>query len=176
MASTINTLISKELTARYKGVQNCMIVNYQGINALEADDFRRDLESKEIRFEIVKNSLAKLAFKEAGNGGVAELFSGPTAVVAGGEDSVVLAKTLVAWSKKVPALVVKGGLVEGRVISTPEVEQLSRLPSKKALYAQIVTLIQSPMSRFAMAVAAPLQKLCGTLDAIREKKEKENAG
>jgi ribosomal protein L10 len=56
------------------------------------------------------------------------------------------------------------------------VERLSKLPSKTVLYAQIVTLIQSPMSRFAMAVAAPLQKLRGTLDAIREKKEKENAG
>jgi large subunit ribosomal protein L10 len=82
----------------------------------------------------------------------------------------------VGWSKKVPALSVKGGLVEGRAISTPEVEQLSKLPSKTVLYAQIVTLIQSPMSRFAMAVAAPLQKLRGTLDAIREKKEKENTG
>ncbi len=176
MASTINILISRELAARYKDMQHCMIVNYQGINALEANDFRRDLESKAIRFEIVKNSLAKRAFEEAGNGEIAGLFSGPTAIVAGGEDPVVLAKALVGWSKKVPALSVKGGLVEGRAISTPEVERLSKLPSKTVLYAQIVTLIQSPMSRFAMAVAAPLQKLRGTLDAIREKKEKENAG
>ncbi len=174
MASTINALITKELNARYKDVQDCMILNYQGINAMEADDLRRDLGAKNIRFEVVKNSLVKLALKEVGNGGLAELLKGPTAIIAGGDDPVVLAKTLVGWSKKVPSLSIKGGLVEGRLISRPEVEQLSRLPSRDVLYAQMVTLISSPMTRFAMAVSAPVQKLRNVLDAVREKKEKEN--
>ncbi|MEE9584070.1 MAG: 50S ribosomal protein L10 [Candidatus Brocadiales bacterium] len=175
MASTINALITKELTTRYQGVHNCMVVDYQGINALEADDLRRDLCAKKMRLEVVKNSLAKLAFKGVGNGGLVELFSGPTAIVAGGDDPVVLAKTLVDWSKKVPALSIKGGLVEGRLVSTPEVEQLSKLPSREVLYAQIATLFKSPMTRFAMAVSAPLQKLRGVFDAIKVKKEKESA-
>lgn len=175
MASTINTLITEELTTRYQGVDSCVIVNYQGINAIEANDLRRDLCAKKMRLEVVKNSLVKLAFKGAGNGDLSKLFKGPTAIVAGGDDPVALAKTLVGWRKKVPALGIKGGLVEGRLISTSEVEQLSRLPSREVLYAQIVTLIQSPMTRFAMAVSAPLQKLRGVLDAVREKKEKESA-
>ncbi len=54
-------------------------------------------------------------------------------------------------------------------------EQLSKLPSREVLYAQIATLFKSPMTRFAMVVSAPLQKLRGVFDAIKVKKEKESA-
>jgi large subunit ribosomal protein L10 len=175
MANKINTLIAKELTTRYQGVGNCVIVTYQGISAIDANDLRRDLYAKKMHLEVVKNSLAKLAFKGAGNGGLTELLSGPTAIVAGGDDPVALVKTLVGWRKKVPVLSIKGGLVEGRLVSPSEMEQLSKLPSRQVLYAQIVTLMQSPMTRFAMVVSAPLQKLRDVLDALREKKEKESA-
>ncbi len=173
MASVINKFIAKELTTRYRGVQSCLILNYQGIGAMEATDFRRDLCAKNMRFEVVKNSLVKAAFKEMGNDGLIELFNGPTAIIAGGDDPVVLAKMLVGWTRKVPAMSIKGGVVEGRVVSVPEVERLSRLPSRTVLYSQMITLINSPMTRFAMGVSVSLQKLRGVLDAVREKKEKE---
>ncbi|MFQ5861773.1 MAG: 50S ribosomal protein L10 [Candidatus Brocadiales bacterium] len=174
MINTVNTLIVKELASRYQVVHNCLVVNCQGVDALEANEIRRDLSAKRIHLEVVKNSLARLAFKEVGDGGLAELFSGPSAIVSGGDDPVVMAKTLMEWSKKVPALSIKGGFVEGRLVSAPEVERLSRLPSRQALYAQIATLIKSPMARLAMAVSAPLQKLYGVFNATKEKKGKES--
>lgn len=174
MVSPVNTLIVKELATRYRGVHNCLVVNYQGISALEANELRRDLSAKKIRFDVVKNSLARLALKEVGDSGLADLLNGPSAIVSGGEDPVVLAKTLVEWGKKLPTLGIRGGLVEGRLVAKSEVEELSKLPSRQVLYAQIARAIQSPTVRLAMAVSAPLQKLRNVLDAIREKKERSS--
>jgi large subunit ribosomal protein L10 len=91
-------------------------------------------------------------------------------------DSAVLAKAVVEWSKKVPALKIRGGMVEGKVISSPEVEVLSRLPTKPVLHAQFVTLLQAPLSRLAAVLSAPLHKLRGDLEALKDKREKEGAG
>lgn len=175
VVSRVNTLIVKELTSRYRGIQNCMVVNYQGVNALQANELRKGLREKKINLEVVKDTLAKLAFKEIDSREVAGLFSGPSAIVSGAEDPVVLVKTLAEWTKKMPALKIKGGLLEGRVISSQEVEKLSKLPSRPVLYTQIATLLSAPMSRLGAVLAAPLQNLRGALVAIKDKKEKESS-
>jgi len=173
MVSIINKAIVKELAQRYQHTKNCMVVGYQGLKSLEANELRKDLYTKKIHLEIVKDSLASLAFKEIGLEGVGGLLEGPSALVSGPMDSAVLAKTVVEWSKKVPALKIRGGMVEGKVISSPEVEVLSRLPTKPVLHTQFVTLLQAPMSRLAAVLSAPLRKLLGGLEALKDKREKE---
>lgn len=173
MVSIINKAIVKELAQRYQHTRNCMVVGYQGLKSLEANELRKDLYTKKIHLEVVKDSLASLAFKEIGLEGIGRLLEGPSALVIGPMDSAVLAKTVVEWSKKVPALKIRGGMVEGRVISSPEVEVLSRLPTKPVLHAQFVTLLQAPLSRLAAVLSAPLHKLRGDLEALKDKREKE---
>ena len=174
MVSIINKAIVKELAQRYQHTRNCMVVGYQGLKSLEANELRKDLYTKKIRLEVVKDSLASLAFKEIGLEGVGRLLEGPSALVIGPMDSAVLAKTVVEWSKKVPALKIRGGMVEGKVISSPEVEVLSRLPTKPVLHTQFVTLLQAPLSRLAAVLSAPLHKLRGDLEALKDKREKES--
>ena len=173
MVSIVNKAIVKELAQRYLHTRNCMVVGYQGVKALEANELRKDLYTKKIRLEVVKDTLASLAFKEIGLDDMGRLLEGPSALVSGPMDSAVLAKTVVEWSKKVPALKVRGGMVEGRIISSPEVEVLSRLPSRPVLYTQLVTLLQAPLSRLAMVLSAPLYNLRGDIAALKDKKEKE---
>lgn len=170
MVSTVNSLIVKELIQRYQHTRNCLVVDYQGVKALETTELRKDLGTKNIHLEVVKDTLASLAFKKIGLDDMGRLLEGPSALVSGETDSVVLAKTIVAWSKKVPSLKIKGGIVEGRLISSPEVEALSRLPTRPVLYTQMATLLQSPLSRLAMMLSAPLYNLRGAIEAFKNKK------
>ncbi len=174
MVSTVNSLIVKDLAQRYQNTRNYLVVGYQGVKALEANELRKDLGAKDIRLEIVRNTLASLAFKEIGLEDMGRFLEGPSAIVSGKTvDSVALAKAVMGWAKKLPSLKVRGGIIEGRVVSSPEVETLSRLPSKPVLYTQLVTLIQAPLSRLAMVLGAPVQNLRGVLEAVKDKKEKE---
>lgn len=173
--SRVNTLIVEELASRYRGIRNCMVVNYQGVDALHANELRKGLREKKINLEVVKDTLANLAFKEIGSVEAVGFFSGPSAIVSGTDDPVALVRTLVEWTKKVPALKIKGGLLEGRAISSQEVEKLSKLPPRPVLYAQIATLLKAPVSRLATILAAPLQNLRGALEAVKDKKEKESS-
>lgn len=174
MVSAVNSLIVKELASKYSDVRNCMVINYQGISALEANELRKDLRARKIRLEIVKNSLARRAFEEVGGGEFVQLLTGPSAIVSGGDDPAVLARVLVGWSKKLPTLKIRGGLAEGRLVSSPQVENLSKLPPRPVLLAQMATLLVSPMSRLAVVMNAPLRNLHGALLAFKEKKTKES--
>jgi large subunit ribosomal protein L10 len=143
------------------------------MKAQEVNELRKDLWVKKIHLEVVKNTMASLAFKEIGQEGIGKLLEGPSALVSGAVDSAALAKTIVEWSKKVPSLKVKGAMVENRIISASEVEALSKLPAKPVLYTQLATLLQSPLSRLARVLNAPLQNLRGDMEALKNRKEKE---
>lgn len=174
MVSIVNDIILKELVQRYQNTRNCLVVGYQGLKALEANELRKDLGLKNIRLEVVKNTLASLAFKEIGLEDAGRLFEGSSALISGPADSAVLAKAVVEWSKKMPALRIKGGVIEGRLVSGSEVESLSRLPARPVLYTQMAALLQSPMSRLVMTLGAPLYNLRGALEAFKNQKEKES--
>lgn len=173
MVSVVNSQIVQELTQRYQHTRNCLVVEYRGMKAPEVNELRKDLGEKKLRMEVIKNTLAFLAFKEIGLDDMGKLLEGPSALISGAVDSVVLAKTVVEWSKKLPALKIKGGMVEGRIVSIPEVEMLSRLPSRPALYTQLVTLLKSPLGLLATVLNAPLQNFRGAMEALKTKKEKE---
>lgn len=100
MANELKKLVVKEMVSGYRNTGNYLVVGYQGIKALEFDRLRKDLRKKNICLEIVKNSLAVIAFKELGIAGIVSLLNGPSAIITGGDDPVIMAKETVEWSKK----------------------------------------------------------------------------
>ncbi len=173
MVSIVNELAVKELVQRYRHVRDCVVVNCQGIKALESNQLRKELGARNINVEVVRNTLVSMAFKEVGLDSAGKLFEGPSALVSGSTDSVVLAKAVVEWTKKIPSIKIKGGIIEGKVVSIPEVEALSLLPAKTVLHTQLATLVQSPLSRLAAVLSAPLRNLGACIEALKSKKEKE---
>ena len=171
MANELKKLVVKEMVARYRKADNYLVVGYQGINALRFDELRKDLRKKNISLEIVKNSLAAIAFKEVGNTGVVGLLKGPSAIVTGGVDPVVMAKETIEWSKKIPFWNLRGGFIDGTVISVGEVNNLAKLPSMPVLRAQIVTGINAPIVGVVNAFNVILRNLANVLQVIKDKKE-----
>ena len=171
MPNELKELVVKEMVARYRKSDNYLVVGYQGINALRFDELRKDLRKKNISLEIVKNSLAAIAFKEVGNTGVVGLIKAPSVIVTGGVDPVVMAKETIEWSKKIPFWNLRGGFIDGTVISVGEVNNLAKLPSMSVLRAQIVTGINAPIVGVVNAFNVILRNLANVLQVIKDKKE-----
>lgn len=172
MANELKELVVKEIVSRYRNVGNYLVVGYRGINALEFDRLRKDMRRKKICLEIVKNSLAAIAFKEIGAAGIASMLNGPSAVVTGGDDPVIMAKETSEWSKKIPFLSLRGGIVDGAILSADDIGNLAKLPAMPVLRTQIITSINAPIVGVVSAFNGVLRSLVTVFQAVREQKEK----
>ncbi|MDG6027148.1 MAG: 50S ribosomal protein L10 [Candidatus Brocadia sp.] len=174
MANELKESIVKEMVAGYRETSNYLVAGYQGIKALEFDQMRKDLRKKNISMGIVKNSLAGIAFKEVGVHGIVGLLKGPTVIVTGGDDAVVMTKETVEWSKKMPFFILKGGFVDGAMISPADINNLAKVPSMPVLRMQIITGIHAPLAGVAGAFQAVLRGLVTVFHAVKDQKEKSS--
>ncbi|HHT9124564.1 MAG TPA: 50S ribosomal protein L10 [Candidatus Brocadiia bacterium] len=175
MASQLKQIMVSELASRYQNADSCVVLGFQGVKATDAHQIRKDLHEKHIVFDVVKNSAALLAFKKVGMEDAGKLLIGPTAIAIGGDDPASLAKKLKDWSKKIPAIKLRGGYVGGRLLTQQEIELLASLPSKEVLFTQLLIGIKTPMVRLVSAFSAPLRSLLIVLQAVRDKKQQEGS-
>jgi large subunit ribosomal protein L10 len=169
MSKRLKALIVKELQDDFRGLDRCVIVGLSGIPAGAAHQIRTQLESKNIRLRVVKNTLAAVALKELGITGVEAYLEGPSAVVTGGSDIVDLAKTADELAKSRDGVVVKGGFGEGKVLSSQEIAALSKLPSREEMLAKLAYAMSSTMGNFAGVLGAVQRKFLYALTALKDK-------
>lgn len=172
MANELKQLVVKEMVSRYRNVNSFLVIGYQGINAMEFGQLRRDLLKKKVDVEIVKNSLASIAFKEMGVAGIVNLLKGPSAVIIGGEDPAVMAREVIDGSKKIPAFLIRGGIVDGALLSSDDIRNLAKLPNMHILRTQIVSSINTPAVGVVSAFNSVLRSLATVLQAVKDQKEK----
>ncbi|NLM53082.1 MAG: 50S ribosomal protein L10 [Firmicutes bacterium] len=153
--------------------KTAIVADYRGLNVEQITKLRRALRAENVKFVVVKNTLAKRAAHELGIEDLDAYLEGPTAIAYGFDDPVAPAKVLVDFSKEFDKLEVKGGLLEGAPIDVTRIKALASLPSREVLLAQVAGTFAAPMTNFAGAAQALLRKFVGTLDAIREKKAAE---
>ncbi|MFO0792485.1 MAG: 50S ribosomal protein L10 [Candidatus Brocadiaceae bacterium] len=172
MANEIKQLVVKEMAGKYRNVSSLLVVGYHGINALEFGQLRRDLSKKKVGVEIVKNSLASIAFKEIGVAGVENLLKGPSAIITGGGDPALMAKEVIEGSKKILAFSIRGGVVDGVLLSPDDVKNLAKLPNMPTLRTQIVSSINAPIVGVVSAFNSVLRSMAIVLQAVKDQKEK----
>ena len=151
------------------------LMDFKGLNVAEVTDLRTQLRNANVSMKVVKNTLAKRALAEAGLTGIEEFFTGPTSIVWSTEDSVTPAKVLIEFLKKHDKGAIKAGMVEGLVVKDGDIERLSKLPGKQELYAQVASVLNAPMAKFARTLNAVPSKFVRTVDALRKKREEEAA-
>lgn len=176
MAKVIRNMIVSELGAKLKDVNVCLVVNYKGITSTEAIDLRTDLRVNHVRMQVVKNNLAAIALKGVGREAIAKLFDGPSAIWHGDIDPVAMAKKAVEWRAKNPKVVVRGGYLNGRLLTEQEVVALSKLPDRKALLGMVVGTLAAPMSGFVGALNQIATKFVRVVQQVKEQKEKAGGG
>ena len=162
----------KGLNNKFIRAKAVVLADYQGITAPGLTQLRAHMREQSVDFLVIKNTLARRAAKNTPFEVLVSNFKGPVSLVVSYEDPIAPAKALAEYGKTKPKKEpeILCGLIEGRKISSEEVQKLSKLPPKEVLIAQLLSTMQAPTSNFVGMFQALLRKFVGTLEAIKEKK------
>jgi large subunit ribosomal protein L10 len=154
-----------ELKERFAGVQTAVLTEYRGLTVRQLSDLRKQLKGASAEYKVVKNRLARIAIKDSALDGLGKHLTGPTGVAYTRHDPVSVAKALQAFVRNNPALTIKVGVVEGKVLEPAALKSLADLPSKEALRAQLVGALQGPMSKLVTLLTAVQGELVRVIEA-----------
>ena len=149
----------KALAERMKSAKVIILTDYRGINVADVTKLRADLRNTNSEYKVIKNNIIKRALDANGESGLDDLLEGPTAIVIGTEDYLEPSKVIYNFSKNNEFYKIKGGIIEGKVMTAEEIITLAKLPSRQEL-----------MAKLAGALLGNITKLAVALDAVREQK------
>lgn len=161
-----------ELTDAFRGSSAAVLTEYRGLTVAQLKELRRSLAGN-ATYSVVKNTLTKIAAREAGVDTLESLLEGPSAIAFVTGDPVEVAKSLRNFGRDNPALVVKGGVLEGRAISADEVRKLADLESREVLLAKLAGAMKASMQQAVGLFAAPLSQMARLLGALEAQKQSE---
>ncbi|MCP4377657.1 MAG: 50S ribosomal protein L10 [bacterium] len=174
MSKPVKALIRDELARRLEGVTSLAVVGLTGVNAITATDIRKRLNEKEIRLLVVKNALAKQAFKTAGLEVACDLLDGPCALAYGGDNVVSTVRELLDIKKEqAPELVVKAAVMDGEAFASDRIEALSKFPTRDEAIGTIVSCALAPGMKLASCILAPGSKIASLVKTIEESHDGE---
>jgi large subunit ribosomal protein L10 len=159
--------IVTELAEQLGSAETLIVADYRGLTNKQLEALRDELLQHGARFRIVKNTLTRRAAAQAGADALLVMLEGPTAIafIESGGDPAAVAKALAATAKQTNVLSLRGGVLEGKVLSGAEVDTLATLPPLDVLRGQLVGAIVAPLTQLVALVAAPLRELHGLVDA-----------
>jgi len=164
--------VINQINERFKSNPSVFVLEFKGLTVKELGNVRKDLRQTNSELKIVKNTLLKKAAEDTDAGQLSDLFVGSTAIAFCDEDSAATAKVFVKSAKEYELLNIKGGLLEGKIVTVDEIEKISKLPSRVELIAQFMGLLNSPMSNLLYSLQNMQTKFLHALEALKEKKEK----
>jgi large subunit ribosomal protein L10 len=156
-----------ELTERLRSTETMIVADYRGLTMSEIDELRTKLLETGARFSVVKNTLTRLAAEAAGTKELLDFVDGPTAIafLDTEGDPVAAAKVLSETARRHDVLVIKGGILDGAVVSDVEVKSLATLPPTDVLQAQLVSAVSGPLMMIVGLFTAPVRDLVNIVDA-----------
>lgn len=173
MARAVKEATVAELAARFNNSSGAVLTEYRGLTVAQVKELRQAL-GEDATFSVVKNTLTKIAAKEAG---VADDFSqllvGPSAIAFVEGDVVQAAKGLREFSRANPLLVIKGGVLEGKTMTPAEISKLADLEPRDVLLAKLAGAMKATMAGAAATFAALPVQMARLLAALEEKKSAE---
>lgn len=146
--------IVDELTGKIQGASAVVFVDYKGINVAQDTDLRKQFRDASVDYSVVKNTLTRFAANKAGYSQFDELLNGTTAMACTTGDPIAPARIVCEFAKKnkLKALAIKGGVVEGSVLSADQLNGFGELPSKNALVASVLGTFLAPISSLAFVL------------------------
>lgn len=156
-----------ELKDKFINSAGAVLTEYRGLTVAELKELRRNL-GEDATYAVSKNTLTKIAAREAGVEGVEEHLSGPTAIAFVDGDPVTVAKGLRDFAKANPLLVIKGGVLEGKFLSVDEVKKLADLESREVLLAKLAGAMQGTLQQAVSLFAAPLSQAARAVAALEK--------
>ena len=161
--------LAAELGERVSGALYMILADYTGMDMPQTTELKSSLRDREATFSVVNNRM----LKRTREGEAADLLKGQTAMIYGEGDVVEVAKIIRKFTKENKVPTVKGGYLEGKLISGEEVSELALLPAKEVLQAMLLGTLQAPCTQLVGVMNQKVASLVYVLDAVRSKKEQE---
>jgi len=160
----------EEIKAKFLQSQFVFLTDFTGLTVEEINQLRQRLRGKGAEYRVLKNTLTLLAIKDTDYQPVGELLVGPVAAVFASEDPVAVSKELLAFAAEKPKLRIKGGYMEGKVLSADEVRAIATLPSREVLLARVTGAFKGPLYGLHSVLSGPYRKLVYALRAVADVK------
>jgi large subunit ribosomal protein L10 len=170
MARSDKAAAVAELADEFRGSSAVVLTEYRGLTVRQLTDLRRSL-GVSASYAVVKNTLTKLAAKQAGVEGIEEHLVGPSAIAFVKGDPVDAAKGLRDFARAHPVLVIKGGVLDGKLLTADEIRKLADLESREVLLARMAGAMKASLANAASLFQAPLTQTARLVEALRQQVE-----
>ena len=154
-----------EITEEFRASNTAVLTEYRGLTVGQLKELRRSL-GPDTTYTVVKNTLSKIAAKDAGVEGFDDLLVGPTAIAFVKGDAVAAAKALDTFAKENPLLVIKGGIMDGVILSSDDLKKLAKLESREVLLSKVAGAANAALAKAAALFQAPLSQAARTIAAL----------
>jgi large subunit ribosomal protein L10 len=158
----------KELHEKFARAKTAVITGYSGINVEQITELRTKLRKAKVEYRVVKNTLARKATEGTGLELLKDHFVGPVGIALGYDDVIAPAKVLSEFNKTQAKLLLKVGVLDGKLLQQADIKALASLPSLNTLRGKIVGLLQAPASRIVGVLQAPAGQLARVMKAKAE--------
>ena len=146
-----------------------LITSFKALKTVEFNEIRAKLRPLKSDYRVVKNSLTRIALKNAGMEELATMLEGPTAIVLERGDAIAATKAVFEFAKTHENLKINGGVFEGKILGAKELKAMASLPSREVLLAKLLGTLQAPMVNLVSVLQAPVRDLVGVLDQVAKK-------
>ena len=144
--------VVKSLAEKLKNAKVVILTDYRGISVEAVTKLRSDLRNANAEYRVIKNNIIKRALDMNGESGLDELLTGPTAILMGEEDYLEPSKVMYKFSKENDFYKIKGGIIDGKVVTAEEIVTLAKLPSRETLLGMLAGSLLGNITKLAVAL------------------------
>ncbi|OGB64912.1 MAG: 50S ribosomal protein L10 [Caldithrix sp. RBG_13_44_9] len=170
MATPQKEKIVQEMSTKFGRAAGIYLVDFTGLDVNTTNELRKNFRDSKVEYRVLKNTLAKIAFEQAGIQGMDQFLSGVNGYAISYDDPTLPVKLLEKSKDFKEKLKLKAALFEGKIVPANQVESLAKLPSKKELIGQVAGMLNSPMSKLVNSLNGIMYKFVNVLKAVEEKK------
>lgn len=163
--------IVNEIKESLNAAEFVYLADYQGLSVKKLAELRKSLAEAEAELHVYKNRYLGVAMGDERRSALAGSLKGPTGVFTGTGDPTAVAKILVKFNKENKLPVLKGGVLENKILTDSEIEALAKIPPREVLLSQFVGTVQAPMSSLVGVMTQKVSSLLYVLNAIEDKKK-----
>ena len=142
-----------KLAEKIKSAKVVLLTDYRGINVSDVTDLRTKLRGAEVEYKVIKNNITRRALAECGIEELNDVLEGPTAVIMGNNDYLDACKIVYEYAKENDFYKIKGGIIDGKVVSVEEIVTLAKLPSRETLIGMLAGALLGNLSKLAVALS-----------------------
>jgi large subunit ribosomal protein L10 len=157
------------LRTKFSAAKGIVLADFTGVTVAEVSELRRKCREARVEYKVVKNTLAKIAARDADLEGLVDHFDGPIAIALSSVDAVAPARVLAGFVRDYQKLTVKAGYFDGRLYSDTQVAEIANLPPREVLLGQVIGAIQGPISQVVWCIESGLRDVISVIEQAGKK-------